>query len=94
MNKTDVNRDTTVLFTWKVNKRLKNYLMTHLNDEPHLNLIFPEPQDEILLDSAPKADILVGWRVKDEIKLAAKKWVFRMQSFPIKLTLKTTRNTK
>lgn len=73
MNKTGVNRDITVLFTWKVNKRLKNYLITHLNDEPHLNLIFPDPQDDILLDYAPKADILVGWRVKDEIKLAATK---------------------
>ncbi|MHA2039923.1 MAG: hypothetical protein ACW98X_26200, partial [Promethearchaeota archaeon] len=73
MDNTGVNRDTTVLFTWKLNERLKKYLMTHLNDVPHLNLIFPEPQDEILLEHAPKADILVGWRVKDEIKLAAKK---------------------
>ncbi|MHA2306795.1 MAG: NAD(P)-dependent oxidoreductase, partial [Candidatus Hodarchaeales archaeon] len=73
MDNTGVNRDTTVLFTWKVNERLKKYIMTHLNDVPHLNLIFPKPQVEILLEHAPKADILVGWRVKDEIKLAAKK---------------------
>jgi len=64
---------TTVLFTWEVNDRLKDYLLNNLEGIPELKLIFPEPKDEILLKIAPEADVLVGWRVKDEIKLAAKK---------------------
>ncbi len=64
----------TVLFAWEVNPRLKSYLQSKLDTFPNLNLIFPKSLDEKrLLDYAPKADIIVGWRVKDEIKLAAKK---------------------
>lgn len=68
------NQETVVLFTWEVNDRLKNYLKTHLDHFLNLKLIFPDPvSDEILLQLAPNVDIVVGWRVKDEIKLAATK---------------------
>lgn len=73
MGKTSSHLETTVLFTWKVNDRLKTYLLKHLEGIPRLNLLFPEPDDEILLNLAPEADIIVGWRVKDEIKLAARR---------------------
>ncbi len=69
----NTHHTTTVLFTWKVNDRLKNYLLKNLEGISEVKLIFPEPKDEILLKIAPEADIIVGWRVKDEIKLAAKK---------------------
>ena len=66
--------ETVVLFTWEVNDRLKNYLITHLEDTPMLTLLFPEKiSDEVLLKLAPRADIMVGWRVPDEVKLAATK---------------------
>ncbi|NHJ01130.1 MAG: hypothetical protein EAX86_03260 [Candidatus Heimdallarchaeota archaeon] len=64
----------TVLFAWNVNQRLKSYLETKLRAITNLNLIFPDSiEDEVLLAVAPSVDIMVGWRVKDEIKLAAKK---------------------
>ncbi|MFX0209131.1 MAG: NAD(P)-dependent oxidoreductase, partial [Candidatus Hodarchaeota archaeon] len=66
--------DTVVLFTWEVNDRLKNYLTTQLDGTPKLKIVFPEEiSDEVLLEFAPKADIMVGWRVPDEVKLAATK---------------------
>ncbi|PWI47799.1 hypothetical protein CEE45_09820 [Candidatus Heimdallarchaeota archaeon B3_Heim] len=65
---------TNVLFTWEVNDRLKSYLKENLSVLPEVNLLFPSPiSDEKLLTLAPKADIIIGWRVKDEIKLAATK---------------------
>ncbi|UCG00285.1 MAG: hypothetical protein JSW11_11620 [Candidatus Heimdallarchaeota archaeon] len=67
-------RDTVVLFTWEVNERLKNYLKDNLKDTANLTLLFPEEaSNEVLLKFAPRADILVGWRVPDEVKLAASK---------------------
>ncbi|MHA2239583.1 MAG: NAD(P)-dependent oxidoreductase [Candidatus Hodarchaeales archaeon] len=71
MNSTKI---TNVLFTWAVNDRLKSYLKENLSQVHGVNLLFPSPpSDEELLGLAPNADVLVGWRVKDEIKLAAKK---------------------
>ncbi len=68
------HQDTVVLFTWDVNDRLKTYLQEHLDHAPKLDLIFPEEvSEEILLELAPKANIMVGWRVPDQIKLAATK---------------------
>ncbi|MHA2246197.1 MAG: NAD(P)-dependent oxidoreductase [Candidatus Hodarchaeales archaeon] len=67
-------QDTVVLFTWDVNDRLKSYLQEHLDHAPKLDLIFPEEvSEENLLELAPRANIMVGWRVPDQIKLAAKK---------------------
>jgi phosphoglycerate dehydrogenase-like enzyme len=66
--------ETVVLFTWEVNDRLKNYLTAQLDEIPKLTLLFPEKiSDEALLELAPKADIMVGWRVPDVVKLAATK---------------------
>jgi len=66
--------ETVVLFTWEVNDRLKKYFKTHLEDTPKLTLLFPEEvSDEVLLKLAPGTDIMVGWRVPDEVKLAATK---------------------
>ncbi|MFX1508066.1 MAG: NAD(P)-dependent oxidoreductase [Promethearchaeota archaeon] len=66
--------ETVVLFTWEVNDRLKNYLTTQLDGTPKLKLVFPEEiSNEVLLEFAPKTDIMVGWRVPDEVKLAATK---------------------
>ncbi len=65
---------TNVLFTWEVNDRLKSYIQENLSNYSEVNLIFPSSQsEEELLILAPTADILIGWRVKDEIKLVAKK---------------------
>ncbi|MFX0123253.1 MAG: NAD(P)-dependent oxidoreductase, partial [Candidatus Hodarchaeota archaeon] len=68
------HHDTVVLFTWDVNNRLRKYLTDHLDNFPKLTLLFPEEtSDEVLLKLAPRADIMVGWRVPDEIKLVATK---------------------
>jgi len=66
--------DSVVLFTWEVNDRLKTYLKQQLDNIPKLELLFPEEvSEEALLKLAPKADIMVGWRVPDQVKLAATK---------------------
>ncbi|MFW9904111.1 MAG: NAD(P)-dependent oxidoreductase [Candidatus Thorarchaeota archaeon] len=68
------HNDTVVLFTWEVNDRLKKYLTSKLDEIPKLTVLFPEKiSDKVLLELAPKADIMVGWRVPDEVKLAATK---------------------
>jgi D-3-phosphoglycerate dehydrogenase len=74
VNYLNLTKTTTVLFTWEVNDQLKSYLKENLSLIPNINLLFPSPpSDEELLQLAPDADILIGWRVKDEIKLAAKR---------------------
>ncbi|UCE12614.1 MAG: hypothetical protein JSV04_10515 [Candidatus Heimdallarchaeota archaeon] len=66
------NFDVVVLFTWEVNDRLKGYLKDHLESIPNLQLIFPEEiSEEALIEIAPRAAIMVGWRVPDQVKLAA-----------------------
>lgn len=68
------HQDTVVLFTWEVNDRLRKYLKEHLENIPKLTMLFPEEiSDEALLKLAPRADIMVGWRVPDQVKLAATK---------------------
>ena len=63
---------TNVLFTWEVNEQLKSYIQENLSNFDGINLIFPSSVSETeLLKLAPTADIIMGWRVKDEIKLAA-----------------------
>jgi phosphoglycerate dehydrogenase-like enzyme len=70
-----VNRpDTKVLFTWEVNEELKSYIKRKLSGFPSIQLLFPvPPSKEQLLKLAPDVDIIIGWRVVDEVKLAAKK---------------------
>ncbi|MFQ5981708.1 MAG: NAD(P)-dependent oxidoreductase [Candidatus Heimdallarchaeota archaeon] len=65
-------RDTNVLFLWEVNERLKRYLTEQLSHVPEVQLIFPiDSTPETLLNLAPKADIMVGWRPSRELLLAA-----------------------
>ncbi|MHA2368756.1 MAG: NAD(P)-dependent oxidoreductase [Candidatus Hodarchaeales archaeon] len=70
-------RETTVLFTWIANDRLKQYLTEHLRQISNLRLIFPEESEdtspENLVKLAPNADIIVGWRPTKELLLAAKR---------------------
>jgi phosphoglycerate dehydrogenase-like enzyme len=67
-------KDTIVLFTWEVRSQLKEYLQENLKDFDDVELLFPSPPDnEKLLELAPKAHIIVGWRVEHKILLAAKK---------------------
>jgi phosphoglycerate dehydrogenase-like enzyme len=55
-------RETNILFLREVNDRLREYLISGLNDLP-VNLIFPEDtSEEKLLKLAPEANIMVGWR--------------------------------
>lgn len=65
-------RDTNVLFIWEVNERLQQYLTEQLCHVPEAQLIFPtDSNPETLLELAPKADIMVGWRPTRELLLAA-----------------------
>lgn len=65
-------RETTVLFIFDVNDRLKEYLTNGLQPYPQVELIFPEDtSEENLLELAPKADIMVGWRPSEELLMAA-----------------------
>ncbi|MFW9779856.1 MAG: NAD(P)-dependent oxidoreductase [Candidatus Heimdallarchaeota archaeon] len=68
-------RETTVLFTRGLSTRLIEHLKTCLHHTQGLNLIFLEDpiKTEDLLEFAPQTDIMVGWRVPDEVKLAATK---------------------
>ena len=69
VNKLSSNKIINVLFTWEVNERLKKYIQKNLFHLKGVNLIFPAPlSEEELLRIAPTADILIGWRVKDETK--------------------------
>ncbi len=53
---------TTVLFLWKVNPRLKQFLKKGLEGQA-VKLIFPrKTEEENLLKHASKADVMVGWR--------------------------------
>ncbi|MHA2233138.1 MAG: hypothetical protein ACXAB4_11700, partial [Candidatus Hodarchaeales archaeon] len=65
-------RETNVLFIWEVNERLKRYLAEQLSHVPEVQLIFPtDSTPETLLNLAPKADIMVGWRPTKALLLAA-----------------------
>ncbi len=65
---------TTVLFIWDVREELREYLIDGLRDVPNVELIFPmEPSEEILLDNALEADIIVGWRPTKDLLMAAAK---------------------
>ena len=79
-NAGDHIRETTVLFIWQVPERLQNYLKKGLRDlEPHVNLIFPfNLSEEHLIQEAPKADIIVGWRPPRKLLLAAKRQILHI----------------
>lgn len=67
-------KQTTVLFIWDVNKRLRRHLKKRLKHNPDIRLIFPtDISPENLVKLAPDADVIVGWRPTKELLHAAKK---------------------
>ncbi len=67
-------RKTTVLFIREHEERLKDYLQAGVDDVSGVELIFPDNTgEEALLDYAPAADIMVGWRPTPELLAAAQK---------------------
>lgn len=63
-----------VLCIWKPNDILRNYLEEGLKGYHTVKLIFPEDlSEQILLELAPKADIIMGWRPSKELLNAATK---------------------
>ncbi len=62
-----------VLFIWKVNARLKQYLQNGLHSLNNLQLIFPaECTVENFIELAADADVIVGWRPTGELLAAAR----------------------
>jgi len=63
----------TVLFLWPVQSELQAYFRQGLQDLPRINLIFPpKASPEELLQYAPHADVMVGWRPTLELLTAAR----------------------
>jgi phosphoglycerate dehydrogenase-like enzyme len=59
---------TNVLFIWKVRDELQDYLNSHLGEHENINLIFLEDEELEKLDEyAVDADIIIGWRPKQEM---------------------------
>ncbi len=56
-------RETSVLFIWKVRDELQDYLSKGLEGSPGVKLIFPaDGEEETFLKYAAGVDIIVGWR--------------------------------
>lgn len=64
---------TTVLFIWQPNERLKEHLTNGLRDLPVQLLFPPDTTEDIYVELAPHADIIVGWRPTKELLYAATK---------------------
>ncbi|UCH31297.1 MAG: hypothetical protein JSV05_07315 [Candidatus Bathyarchaeota archaeon] len=65
---------TTVLFTWNVEERLRDFLDNRIGTLPSIEVIFPaDTSPQAIVKLAPSADIIVGWRPTEELLLAAKK---------------------
>lgn len=61
-----------VLFIWQPRDELKTYLINGLKQCPNVELIFPsDATPETLSKIAPKAQIMVGWRLTRELLDAA-----------------------
>jgi phosphoglycerate dehydrogenase-like enzyme len=57
-----------ILFIFKVRDEIKNYIIEGLSSIKNLNLIFPENAvDDEILELAPAADLIVGWRPTPEL---------------------------
>ncbi|MFW9956552.1 MAG: NAD(P)-dependent oxidoreductase [Candidatus Odinarchaeota archaeon] len=57
-----------ILFIFKVRDELMSYLVRGLSSIKNLNLIFPvHENEEELLELAPEADLIVGWRPSPEL---------------------------
>ncbi|MFX0063407.1 MAG: NAD(P)-dependent oxidoreductase [Candidatus Hermodarchaeota archaeon] len=69
-----MTKNTKVLFIWDVPDQLKEYLTTNLEMLPLVKLLFPSPaSEEVFLDLAQEADIIVGWRPTKELLERAEK---------------------
>lgn len=65
--------ETNVLFIWKPQEELENYLRNGLKTVENLNLIFPEEEtEEVYLKHSRDANIVVGWRPTQEFLDSAK----------------------
>lgn len=64
-------RKTRVLFIWNVDRRLRNYLMSRLDQFSNIDLIFPSQEEYKKL--APNANIIVCWRPTKNLLQVAKK---------------------
>ncbi len=63
-----------VLFIRKISDSLREHLIARLSDLPHLNLIFPEEAtEERVLEHAPDAHVILGWRPTRELLARAQK---------------------
>ncbi|MCW4053266.1 MAG: hypothetical protein NWE78_08695 [Candidatus Bathyarchaeota archaeon] len=63
---------TTVLFIWDVDRHLRNYLASGLEQFSNIELVFPtNPSQEEYIELASNADIIVGWRPTKELLKAA-----------------------
>jgi D-3-phosphoglycerate dehydrogenase len=61
-----------VLCIWKPNERLLKYLQVGLKEYPEVNLVIPSDlSQEVLVELAPSADIIMGWRPTIELLNAA-----------------------
>jgi len=65
-------RKTTVLFIWEVDENIRSYLSARLEQARNVELIFPfDTSQENLIQLAPNANIIVGWRPTKELLTAA-----------------------
>jgi len=65
-------KEVNVLCIWKPNDFLRNYLEKGLERHPNVKLVFPEDlSEQYLIELAPKADIIMGWRPSKELLDAA-----------------------
>ncbi|MGD8566130.1 MAG: NAD(P)-dependent oxidoreductase [Candidatus Bathyarchaeota archaeon] len=68
------NIETTVLFIWKVDNKLKSHITSELEKLSNVTLIFPDDTSlENLIKFALDANVIVGWRPQKELLLAASK---------------------
>ena len=67
-------KDVNVLCIWQPNEKLKSYLEEGLHNYPQIKLIIPpDLEQKTLLELAPEADIIMGWRPTKELLEASKK---------------------
>jgi phosphoglycerate dehydrogenase-like enzyme len=70
----NARKKVTVLFIRRRTEEFKRYFAAHLADLPEVELVFPEDDaPEALLEFAPGADVIIGWRPTRELLFAAKR---------------------
>lgn len=69
-----MSSDIQVLFIWQAPDRLRDYLEAGLKHVPRVRLTYPlDVEEETLLQIAPDADIIIGWRPTKALLDAAKR---------------------